>query len=1521
MGVLEVETRYGSSLARSCLPEANSVTADFSHSSTSSVYVYPVDLVELLRSCFGATVTQLPYEVPAFGGPISQAWKSYEESEEMMRYLLLLSNPDRSESPHSPCRYSSEKDAGARFEDPASSSLARKTIAELLHPILEEFGQLSETWSRRGVDGGAVISEERMQGLVSFCITVALLIPEFSSINGTLSREIESALFALVEKTIAGPLQVGQDQALFDECIRCLAPYIPRIDSAGLEQFFKDSPMLLRLFSMYSAAFQERRSRQSSAQDPESMEVDDDFEPLPSQRNGVTKPSILPRQCISLSLSPDAFFLCTVHRLHLLSIMHEDSGQIGWLPEPFLDQLTQLPNESFLLCRVLMQDIFNSDMLVTAEYALRVVEKVGAVIGDDEYSSCETAYGVCLDILEAFLGTYSDEKLDVSVRIGDLYTFIVKLSLPKNKLSPNAQIRFSSLLYRLLEANASYAAKLGLPSCRSTLFSVLKKGTMPVKYYIGANLTKIFALYVLKAHEEIFLDILDSLPSDPECAEGIAFRLMALAEMACKWPTLLRRSIYHIFETPGKLKHCTAYATRCLLKVSKALDLGSPKDLFALFMPQILYTWLERDSLEDIPFEIFGFQNLDELLAQAKGEAAALLLMRGQEAEALEIAKRLHETPASMVQQSFSKIMAYCLAHDIAMSKDKQALTGESRTRNLLGKEPFLSAIHVNLADIVATLFNLIDQENPIETYFARDENLRYASDNMVEIKKFGHAPTTLPSNQQPMFKAKYLTSELSRLYSRTHFEWTALWTPALVVSVARSLLNTLHPALGSLHSCSVLRKLRVVVALAGPQALSSYPLEMLLHSIRPFIQDAECADDALGLTQYLISRGKSHLAQSPSFFAGYALSMLASLRMFLESSQASTTQESAFKATMTNAQLFHNWFSKYLQSYDSRAFRHESQRAAFRSITQSAARIRTSGNAEKGTPESTLLLEILKDGERDDRLLNDSARDLTLSMLCGDFKFPSSSRNDIIDTDQNALDHNEVVWKSCGAQSSLNQEYLAWAGRVVGRSFAASGEIDEQLVRESSVKRFRKAAVAVEGSEEGLLSLLETLTLSNDSVTAGLAESAVRTIVTEATAQADHDLLLACQNSLSEALFASSNWDAYRTPPSDAPSLEVDPDASVFAPGHIEQRSWTQDVAVYLALSTDDDFVLSALPPILERVRGFAEQAFPFVVHLVLLFQLDKQQTVKRDFSAAAKGWLTHDGPTTLENVKLLVSTIFYLRTQPLPNESTIADRSRWLDIDTSLVAAAASRCGMYKTALLLAEMAASEQPRGSRRSSAAREAESTGSTELLLRVFENIDDPDAYYGLPQSASLGSVLSRLEHEKDGIKTLAFRGAQYDSHLRRQDRASATDGQSLVQALSDLGLAGLSHSLLQTQQASDPTSPALDSTFTTARRLGIWNLPTPAGHESHAVTVYKAYQNIVQAADLSSARRAVHDGFGSTMRYITKNNLNASALRRQLGALAALTEMDDLMGVTDPTELDGLISSFETRSKWMMSGR
>ena len=1409
-------------------------------------------------------------------------------------------------------------------------------MLELLSPKLEELQTLCDSWSKRSTDSFSQISSERLQSLLMACICGSMVLHQLADLNTRQSRDVEPALFKLLDDILVAVLESHESQLFLDVLLRSIRPVLPSTSSSELTYLVTEHKPLLLICSKLSRVLKEHNVRQSSGQNVDDMDIDDEFDSQTSKSSSASRSAEVPRQITNLTLDLSAYYVETALLLHLLEILSNDVGQVGLIPEAFLDHVVALSDEEFLLGQNTILEIFRSDLVTNPGDGFRVVERVGSIIGRvPEYNCCEVALSCCLDLIEALLPVWIDVQHDVAIMVGDLYHHFVKTCLPGNQLSPNTQVALAKLLLSIMKVDTQYADKIGLSSCRSTLLSIEQQGAMAVKFFVGANISTIFGLYVLKLHDDIFVDVLSSLPADPENIEGIAYRLFALAELACHWPTLLRRCIYHIFETPGNIPAATNYATRCLQNVSSALKLKSPAELFSLFAPQLLYTWLLNNSIDDIPYSIFGFASLQELIKASGSEAPALMIMRGPGDSIEGLADCLGKSTVDVVSGNFSKIMAYAIAHGIARSKSRSEPSshdagakdsssrnsnerGEAWVRKLLGSQAFIEAVYTNFTDMVAHFMDLFDQEDPIEQYFIGP--LSYAGDILAEIKKFSHSEVKLPPNQQPVFKGRHLIRQLNHLCNLApKYEFTTLWTPALVVFVARKLINTVRPALGSLHACSVLRKLRILISLAGPVALDSYPLEMLLHSVRAFIVDSECADDAMGISQYLITKGTPHLEQSPSFLAGYALSTLASLRVFLESSQSSTTQESQFKATMSKAKLFHSWFGKYLASYTSPSFKSDlKQEAIFRSITQSAAHIRSSGNADKGTHESTLLLEILRDEGQQDQLLNDSARDLALGLLCGDFKLPESIREDIIETDQEAISQAPVVWKSCMTQA-LSGQYLAWAGRVAGRSFAASGAVPDELLQESRLSQYLRIAPGANGSQRGLLHLLQGLTINKSPSTAGLAESALRSVVSEARAAQDDHLTVACQEALSETLFLTSDWGEYYPPPSECPSLDPPTEDRLFLKENIENENWLQRLCLYLARSASTQvIVLAVISPLLEEVKGFAEQAFPYILHLALFAQMDQHQVVKRKISEAFKEWLSVTSAKAKDNQKLVINALLYLRTQRLPNETSIADRAHWLDVDALGAASAASRCGMPKTALLFVESGPAESTRTSRRASAAREHD---SSDLLLTIYENIDDPDAYYGLSQNSSLASVLARLEYEKDGAKSLAFRGAQYDSHIRLRDRSSERDGKSLVKTLTTLGLAGLSHSLLQTQQSLDGESASLETTFQTARRLEQWNLPVPTSTTNYAVTVYKAYQTIHQASEILTIRKTVHDGFEETMRALTTQHYNVASLRQHLGALAVLSELDDVLNVATFPDLEAILDKFDGRSRWMRSGR
>ncbi|KAI1771338.1 hypothetical protein F4818DRAFT_210746 [Hypoxylon cercidicola] len=1488
--------------------------ADAAFISSYSSHVMPLNIVNLIRAAYGDQMLTIPRPSQTISGPVGEALGLLHGRESLIRYLLLL-DPDNSESSPDLHQKPTSVTPIAQLGDPTNAHGTKKLVAELFYTKLNEVKALCETWDKKK-ENSTQITPEKLQSVISSLIVGTLILPEMIEVDSNQSQEIQQLLFEILQTALDAASSSSERQVLHDCLLVLVRPYIPALSSVELSKLGKEWAYLHQLFSELSAAFRKTVKSQASNNN-DFMDIDDDFESDERRSKTSSKSVEISRHESSIVLQAATFYSDTIQRLRLLDVLYEDNGQIGLIPASFLDDFLELPDEELLSCRCLMRELFDSDLIINPDDASRMIIRMGELIGGAAFSNCETALNVCLDVMEGLMPIWCDTDGEISSHAGDLYHYFLNSGLKKNILSKGTQMCLARLLLRLAHLNEKYPNKLRMPPPSESLLSILGSAAIPVKYYIGTRLPSLFGRYVLKFHDGILVDVLEVLPSKSDFLEGIALRLFILAELAREWPTLLRRGIYHIFEIPGEIPRSKNHAARCLSNISASLNLESTQQLFDLFAPQLLYTWLETKDIEDIPFMIFGFSSLEELLRRAQSEVVALMVMRGQDEAVATLATTLGDNLAELIQRNFSRIIAYSMAHDVSIPKAEQHQNGESRLRKIVGKHAFFEAMNINFVDIVGIFFSLIDQEDPIEKSWAKEGNFTYAAEAMAEIKKCGYSEMELSPNQQPMFRAKYLTREIEVLCNRTPYDKSTLWTPALVVSVARRLLNGVHAALGSLHMCSVLRKVRVLICLAGEHAWASYPLEMLLQSIRPLIVDTECADDALGMSQYLLKKGAESLSRSPSFLAGYALSALASLRVFLETSQSSTTQESQFKATMNKAERFHSWFTRYLEGYDSPSFRDDEQRDAFEVITRSAAHVRSSGNAERGTYESRLLLGILQDGVHGPQLLNEPSRKLALEMLCGHFSIPTSHSVDVVSTDEEALDLITVVWKSCQAQG-LSDEYLAWAGRVVGRGFAASGHVDQDLLRESELSRYFNVSLDASGSEHGLLSLLQSLTSDSDCYKAGLAESALRTVVSEAVAQGDDDLTIVCQKVLSDHLRAASDWSSYRTPPSDNLPIETIHEDHALSSEAFENARWTQGVTVYLAQSYPENIILSALPPILTHVKGFARQAFPYIIHLVLLFEREKQQAAKRALSNALKNWVKLDSPVAKENMGLFINALLYLRTQQLPGENSIADRTQWLDLDLVSVASAATKCGMFKTALLFVEMASSDGSRTSRRSSAVRAQESTG---VLMDIFENIDDPDAYYGLSHTSSLSNVLARLEYEKNGSMSLAFRGAQYDSHIRRRDPAANADGQLLVGTLGNLGLSGLSHSLLQAQQNVDDSCITVESTFSTARRLEIWNLPAPSSTENPAVTLYKAYQALHQTADLGPARIATYNGFSETMRTVIRKDLSPAHLRRHLGTLAVLTELNDTIEITDSTELDKILTTFTDRSQWMKSGR
>lgn len=1177
-----------------------------------------------------------------------------------------------------------------------------------------------------------------------------------------------------------------------------------------------------------------------------------------------------------------------------------------------ISYLTSLQPSEFLACRYSINDVLSSHAQLDEKDAGELLRYLGQeILQEYEFERSEVSMGVCLDIMTTLADVWtSSEPSEVADVGASLYEWFIKV-LDHGVPSPHVYVCISSLLQRVIKIRPEYARSLSMVSARTSLFKVLNEASLVVKYAVGRNISDIFGLFVLKEHDSILADVINNLPNAVDRPEGLAVRLFVLAQLGAAWSTLLRQCVFRLFETPGHIPATTGHAKLCLDYVSQNLGLGNAQELFKLFVPQIMYTWLETQTLKTIPYMIFGYTSLSELLRDTQDEVVGQIVMRGKDEEAAQLTLEIGKPYQQLLEASFSTVCAYCMARDIAIppAQVTQASGAEARLRKTLGRERYASLIASNFASILVILFRSLEQEEQITKGFQKHPmNRAFAA--YEAMKAISASDQLVPANQQPSFKASFLVDEVLHLCSRTSYEMESLWFPALLVPVFRGLINIIHPALGSLHACSVLRRIRILICMAGSTALALYPLEMILHSLRPFLTDPQCSDDTIGMFQYLLGEGVPYLKKVPRFLAGIAVSTLISMKAFLGSTQESTTQETQHQATMSKAQAFHVWFATYLNKYDSPELSGATE-DSFKAIVKASRNVQARGNARKGTYESDLLVELLEDELSERKLLNQPSRNLILDILCTSFEIPPSFRDDVAGSDQQAAKFAGVVWKIC-LEIECGHNFLLWAARVLGRAFASSGSVNRVVASDSQFDLDLNDGTDSPSakSKSAILRSLCDFLLVDDRTEVGMAEKTLRSIINSAKGTDD---FVECEHSLPLSLIESMVWVNY--------GLVIDQRSHPKGPPLAESAAfnedktaalWLQEFCIALALTAGADPLLSELPEILVAVQDLPKRIFRHILHLALLHEAGGSECTKHAVSKAVKDWFNKCDARTDPQVMVLVEALLYLRKQPLPYEAAQSDRSRWLDIDYKAAARAAAQCSMFKTSLLFLEIYYSETAKASKRSSAITKEE---PTELLLNIYEHIDEEDSIYGVQQPSNLASLMNRLEYERAGFKSLSFRGAHYNSQIRYSKEAQPEDEDSMIRILNTLDLHGVSHSMLGKVMDSGPSS--MDAMLSTARKLEQWDISVPATHKSEAGTIFKAFQGINTAADAPSITSALNGGLSDAMAILMISSDASSSNNKTLNALAVLTEADEVFTSTSTEQLFEAFARFQARSGWM----
>lgn len=1382
-------------------------------------------------------------------------------------------------------------------------------VCELLHVKSEMYLQ---NWRSLSEDRSNHITVDVVQILTSFCIVSTLFTESMPQQAQSRSQSLQKNIESLWKKICA--FLDGRDMELVQACLMLLSPFLgPNLCSSEPKSaILKSLRKIIKPLSLVLEGHRKTQRGQLSDQGEDHMDLDDPLLGAYDRPKETVDIINMNRESLPMFRDFATFQRCLTIEISVIQRLHATPDESGkQANEDLIEYLADLDEVDILSARDFLPHVYRACSGMERSSMLRVLEDTGEkCLQSYELERCENSHLLCIHLMHSFVKAWVAGQSDhLSDSASDIYTWFTDVLLAKGRASPSVLIGFAELLGGVLKSNTSFTTGKSSPSARTSLLTIIREGEIAVKFGAADIICQLFNQYPLKDHDAIFDDILDSLPRDPDWCEGIALRLFFLAQLASQWHTLLRRSIYHMFETPAQVPDSLWYAEKCVGSVAQILGLKDTRELFRLFSSQILYTWTETESIELMPFSIFGYPNLESMLSDVQDEIVGQIMMRARGNDTTELSKHMTKAWTEILAESFYKAEAYTIARDISTppSQGSQPKGVENRVKKMLGTERFLEAIDQHFAQTIATFFVSMDQYEQVERAFSKRESYYGALQIMKKITGKCASKIVLPANQQPSFRARYLLDELEFFCKRSGYELDTIWTPTLVSFICRALLELIHPALGSLHACSVIRKIRILVCVAGPVMLRDYPFEMLLHSLRPFLTDMYCSEDALGIFWYLLDAGRDYLIENPSLTAGITVSTFLSLRKFMVSSPANTIHESLSRTVLSTIQTFLQWFETYLESYDSSVL-NTSTRELFRRMIKSSQGTLTAEPRANDTSKRDLLFDVLDDRKSEKSLLSQPISDHVISLLCIDSNEPPDFRQFSTGEEVHYIPDTVAIIETL-QNFETSSEYKLWAAKIIGREFAATGTISDDLLREQDLSLFKTnlSNLSLDPFFYSKASILQTLCnrlQSSKPMDVGLFERTLQLIVSnlvQSPAYEESEIVI--PPSLMKAL----TWNPYKCPALREPRahdavINWDPDLSI----------WARNVGMFLSRTASEDPVIGPLIHILSAIPDLAAYVLPYVLHDVLCTELDGDGKIRQKISEIFSQALREVHDKTIPHVRLVINCMLYLRNQPRPNESTIVERDEWLAIDFAEASSAATRCRLPKTALLFLEIHASRTVSSSRRSSVAK---FSAPPEELHEIFKNIDDPDFFYGIPQSSSLESVMETLEHESSGFKNLLFQSAQYDSE---KQMSGSANNFGVLRALNATNLQGIANCVFSsTATGTKDMTDSFESMLQAATNLRQWDIPISPLNPSPSATIFRAFQSINTSAALSDVFVSIDESFLATLGSLTSNSRSAMSLRNATRVLGTLAEIGDVLCAKSADEIDHEWEAIASRSSWL----
>ncbi|KAI5963104.1 TEL1 [Candida pseudojiufengensis] len=971
-----------------------------------------------------------------------------------------------------------------------------------------------------------------------------------------------------------------------------------------------------------------------------------------------------------------------------------------------------------------------------------------------------------------------------------------------NKLLINTEI--ASLFYlKFLITYSQYNDEniISQLSLRNEIFHKFQNSTNNIKINTSDQFYEKIQTLNSTLQEDTYSRLFDSFTNAQSGQENAATFILFFSILANSSSVVLRFVIFNLTEY-SRFKFMISYLEKGFDKICSETNLKSSKDLYKLVKIDLLRSWWNFNSFDSFPVELFKYSNFNSFIFENYRDMVAVIVSTRSQSQqhsadsiTLQNIAKVKETKVEgIIAESLSKIIPLSYSRDGIKNKCFEVLNG------------YLP----NLKEEMKNQLPLIVLEIIINAVVTKESDLkRYSKDTEQMVHLIAEESIAIEIHSRSSISLNSSMDLITRIIQKFHNETSPFWSSQMIYFLIRRVGLLFEKHSGIIERQLVLRQIKLILLIAGNDLLSLDVVNLLISILSPLLKDGNFSTDVMRVFSSFQNLYAVDLVYSKSLDAVNA--MVVALFEALKNDW--------------NLNFSFNTLMRQLSSFVEKAYT--------KGKSSSKLDLVNAGIKLLQNEETQFQISIIED---------------CLKMHCGfDWIKLCSFCFDLVDDSRSFISNPYVIKKllqiSDSNMKKLSVPFKVWISKCLSSHYGNAGSKNQLLLNEHLEYKGPSEKYLKSHYFEYALEKLIEVSKSSSANDAACAE-AVLGVLLERHLNATKELSnLVRLNSILEPLKSyilplKLSTCVLLNDESEVQYLDyslqgIIEDFETFY--EINREKWCSNI--YLAI-LKEVATYTSLGSIIStfsiQVPEFAASTIPSLICLYLqLGEVKAEEQVVIVLNSFPK-LKNIDQATKHILLKIIQSIRIAAKTSNFKRFSNVLSR---IDLLEFFKMAAESK--LYKFAYMIFEdiYAGTED-----------------STEYLQnhysslqQVYENLDENDLIYGLPEKTGLDQTLKMIANTASSEVQFQYSSACLDTSLKLNSRDL---NDSLIACMSNTGLLGLSQIINKNYIGGG------DNSFEWSWKLSQWNHPVPINPKDENEIIYKVLKQI---HDFPSDQRSICD--------------------------------------------------------------